>query len=62
MIFHDELNEAQNDIDELQTEDISVNMRLLDVEGDVLMNENDIDGKFYTTEEEFTHSNVLITI
>ena len=44
-IFHDELNEAQNDIDELQTEDISINMRLLDVEGDVLMNENDIDGK-----------------
>ena len=44
-IFHDELNEAQNDIDKLQTEDISINMRLLDVEGGVLMNENDIDGK-----------------
>ena len=44
MVFQNELNEAQNEIDDLQNEDVVFSARLSDAEADVTTNENDIDG------------------
>ena len=44
LLLHDELNDVRVDIDDLETQDSLIDVRMLCVEADVLRNEEEIEG------------------
>ena len=44
LLLQDELNDVRVDIDDLETQDSLIDVRMLSVEADVLRNEDEIEG------------------
>ena len=44
LLIQDELNDVRVDIDDLETQDSLIDVRMLSVEADVLRNEDEIEG------------------
>ena len=44
LLLQDELNDVRVDIDDLETQDSLIDVRMLNVEADVLRNEDEIEG------------------